>query len=382
MKTSVFSMALAVGLAVPAASQAQLFRGMNSRARPTPAQTNTTITPAASVSAATPTPGDPNVKPSGFVVPEPVNNDDQAPPNVKLPTEPIEPFLLTQENGPFMVNAHAFKGPCADKYAQMLAMELRSQFGLPAYVLRPKDFPLRSNIRGVPPTANPGINRPLPGLPELARIKDEALVLVGNEKTLADSKKLLNHVKKLHPACLDTIPEAFPWRKGKGLKYAMCTTNPYVPAEAIFPHQPDLMIKKINQGPHNIYTCPGKYTIQVAEFAGRKQMVSEKQPEKAFSFFELQHSPLAKAADDAERLAESLAKDKDVRQTGYVPYVFHDRYASRVYMGAFNSPNDPAASRLRDDLLKLSFVLNTKGVADVAIVPAGVLTDVEDIKNR
>jgi hypothetical protein len=382
MKTSIVLMALAFGLAAPAASRAQIFRGLNSRGAPTPAQTNTTITPPATSPPAAGTAGDSNVKPSGFVVPSPVNNDDQAPPNVKLPAEPIEPYLLTQENGPFMVNAHAFKGPCADKYAQMLAMELRSQFGLPAYVLRPKDFPLRSNIRGVPPTANRGINRPLPGLPELARIKDEALVLVGNEKTLADSKKLLNHVKRLRPACLDTIPESFPWRKGKGLKFAMCTTNPFVPAEVLFTNTPDLMIKKINQGPHNIYTCPGKYTIQVAEFAGRKQMVTEKQPEKAFSFFELQHSPLAKAADDAERLAEALAKDKDVRQTGYVPYVFHDRFSSKVYMGAFNSPDDPAAGRLHGDLTKLSFVLTTNHVTDVPIVPAGAMTDVNEIKQR
>jgi hypothetical protein len=381
MKTSIVLMTLAVGLAVPATSRAQLFRGLNSRNAPTPAQTNTTITPAATPPSAA-TPADANVKPSGFVVPEPVNSDDQPPPNVKLPTDPIEPYLLTQENGPFMVIANTFKGPNADKYAQLLAMELRSQFGLPAYVLRPKDFPLRSNIRGVPPTANPGINRAMPGLPELSRIKDEAAVLVGNEKTLADSKKLLNHVKRLHPACLDAITGHLPWRKGAGLKFAQCTTNPYVPAEVLFQKTPDLMIKKINQGPHNIYTCPGKYTIQIAEFAGRKQMVTEKQPEKAFSFFELQHSPLAKAADDAERLAEALAKDKDVRQTGYVPYVFHDRYSSKVYVGAFNSPDDPAAGRLRDDLLKLSFVLNTKGVADVAIVPAGALTDVNEIKQR
>jgi hypothetical protein len=387
MKTSTALIALAVGLAAPATSRAQLFKPFTSRTPPSAAQTGTTLTPGA-VPATLPNskggaPSDPGVKPSGFVTPSPVNNDDQAPPNVKLPPEPIEPYLLTSECGPFMVNAHAFKGPCSDKYAQMLAMELRSKFGLPAYVLRPKDFPLRSNIRGVPPTANPGINRAMPGLPELARIKDEALVLVGNEKTLADSKKLLNHIKMIHPACLDSIPEPYPWRKGKGLKFAMCTTNPFVPAEQLFPSTPDLMIRKINQGPHSIYTCPGKYTLQVAEFTGRKQIVTQGQPEAPFSLFELKRSPLATAADDAEKLAEVLAKDKDVRKTGYVPYVFHDRFSSKVYMGAFNSPDDPAAKALHDDLLKLSFYLSgEKKVTDTAIVPANGLTDVGEIRRQ
>ena len=173
MKTSTAMMALVVGLAAPAAAEAQFFRngGTNPRSVPAPPP-RPTPAPAPAAGAA---PGDPSVKPSGFVVPAPLNTDDQPPPGVKLPAEPIEPYLLTQEAGPFMVNAHAFKGPNADKYAQMLAMELRATCGLPAYVLRPKDFPLRSNIRGVPPTANPGINRAMPGLPELNRIKDEAL---------------------------------------------------------------------------------------------------------------------------------------------------------------------------------------------------------------
>jgi hypothetical protein len=383
VKTSTALLALAVALAAPAASRAQFFKPFTSRKPPTAEQVGTSRAPAAAAPAATgaTAPGDPNLQKSGFVVPPPINGDDQPPPNVKLPPEPIEPFLLTQENGPFMVIAHTFKGPCADKYAQMLAMELRSQFGLPAYVLRPKDFPLRSLVRGTPPTANPGINRTLPGLPELARIKDEAMVLVGDEKTMADAKKLLHQVKKLHPTCLNIIPETLPWRKGRGLFHAMVTTNPYVPAEKLFPHQPDLMIHKINQGPHSIYTCPGKFSMQVAEFTGRKQMVTGNQP-PPISIKMMQSSPLATAADDAERLAEALARDKDVRKTGYVPYVYHDRYSSKVYMGAFNAPDDPAVKRLHDDLLKMAVDLNIRKVTDVVIVPSGGVTDVAEIRKR
>lgn len=378
MKTSTAMMALVVGLSAPAAAEAQFFRngGSNPRSVPAPPPKPTSA-PAAGAA-----PGDPSVKPSGFVVPEPINADDRPPPGVKLPAEPIEPFLLTREAGPFMVNAHAFKGPHADQYAQILAMELRSKYGLPAYVLRPKDFPLRSNIRGVPPTANPGINRAMPGLPLMERIKDEALVLVGNEKTLADSKKLLNHVKKIRPECLDVIPECFPWRKGKGLKYATNATNPYVPAEELFPRQPDLLVQRINQGPHSIYTCPGRYSLQIAEFSGRQEMVQGPQSENRLSVFSLKSSPLATAGDDAEKLAEKLAKDPLVRQTGYVPYVYHDRYSSKVYIGAFNSETDPEAAKLRKNMINLSLELNTQKITDVAIVPATALTDLGGIKMR
>ena len=54
-----------------------------------------------------------------------------------------------------MVLAKTFRGPDAEKLALALAMELRGKYNLPAYILRTKDFPGKSNIRGVPPTADP-----------------------------------------------------------------------------------------------------------------------------------------------------------------------------------------------------------------------------------
>ena len=94
-------------------------------------------------------------------------------------------------------------------------------------------------------------------------------------------------------------------------------------------------------------------------------------------------SPLAKAGDNAEKLAETLAKDPDVRKTGFQPYVFHDRTSSKVMMGAFNTPNDPAAMKLRETMLKLAVPLNMemkRSRTDIMIVPAPFLTDVEVLK--
>jgi len=389
MKTPTVLMALAFGLGATAAAEAQLFRrgsAPNPRSvpapRPIPSNPAEGGTPASAPG--TRTAGDADVKPSNFVVPDPTNPKDLPASNIPLPAEPIEPYLLTQENGPFMVMAHTFKGQNSDKYAQILAMELRSQFGLPAYVFRPKDFPMRSMIRGVPPTAAPGVNRPMISFPEAERVKDEAAVLVGNEKTLEDAARLAHKVKKIRPACLNTLPDWHGTLKTNGLKTAIQTTNPYAPAEVLFPRKPDVMIQKINQGPHSIYTCPGRYSLQVAEFHGLSSYdVDARKAQGHFTnMLELKRSPLATAHDDAERMAAALARDDEVRQTGYVPYVYHDRYSSKVMIGAFNSPSDPAAVKLRDSMLKMATSLLSKKISGTMIAPATSLTDLSEIKRR
>jgi hypothetical protein len=383
MKTSTALMALAVGLGATASAEAQFFKP-SPRSAPTPPLDPAQGAPAAPQAPDATATGDKKVLKSGVVIPEPVNINNLPRPKIPLPQGPIEPYLLTQENGPFMVNAHVFKGEDAEKYAQVLAMELRAQ-GFPAYVFRPKDFPMNSFIRGVPPNANPGVNRAQIGFPEMARIKDEAAVLVGNEKTEAGADKLLKKIKHLRPACMDVIPDPLPWRKGGGLRWAVRTTNPYAPAEAIFVMgKPDPLIHEINQGPHSVFGCPGRYSLQIAEFRGRTAILknSSEASTKFAGFFDLRKSPLAHAADDAEKLAANLAKDKEVMKAGYMPYVYHGRDSSKVYIGAFNAPNQPEAVRLREHLLNVAVDLNKRRVTDTMIVPASALEDLSQIKQN
>ena len=383
MKTSTALAALVVGLSAATSADAQLFRreGTTSpRTVPSPTPKGTTLAGVAANAA--PKSMDKDVKPSNFVIPEPTNPADLPPPTFPLPTEPIEPFLLTQEAGPFMVMAHTFKGPYAEKYAQALTMELRSKFGLPAYVFRPKDFPMRSMIRGVPPTAAPGVNRPNTGFPEMERIKDEAAVLVGNEKSLDDSEKLLKKVKHLKPAVMDQIPDWHPNLLNKGLARAIRTTNPFAPAEVLFPRKPDVMVQQINRGPHSISTCPGKYSMELATFSGFSSFSLDAtgKSHPIQNKLDLMRSPLATAAKDAEAMAAALAKDPEVRQTGFVPYVYHDRNSSKVLIGAFNSPTDPAAIKLRKAMTDMSYDLVKRRTVETMIAPAPVLTDLTGMK--
>ncbi len=322
------------------------------------------------------------VFPNSSSLPEPTPADELKAPTMELPNDPIEPWLLKKENGPFMVLAKTFRGPDSERMALALAKELRGKYGLPAYILRSKDFPGKSNIRQVPPTADPGVVQANIAVPEKYRTYDEAAVLVGNEKTEKDSALLLHQVKKIKPDCLNALPSMFKWREG--LEKALRTTNPYVAAQYLYPRKSDRLVVQMNQTSRSIANCPGRFSLQVAEFAGLSTFNDK--DEHFQGLLNLKRSPLATAGEDAEHLADRLAKDPDIQKLGQPIYVFHDRTASRVYIGSFNAWQDPAAIAVRESLIKLAVPMldrkRSTGGMDTMIVPAGMLTDLTDIKNK
>ena len=384
MRTTIAAATIAASLMLPGAvAQAQLGSIFN-RNKSAEAPTDPNVTRA---NQSTPY-GDTN--PKGVIlpnkegrteIPAPVATEDVNP-TIPLPTGPIEPYMLTKQNGPFMVLAYSFRGPDAPRQALALVLELRKDYHLPAYILLPKKFPGKSMIRGVPPQAPAFAMKDDVGLPELIRTLDEAAVLVGDEKTTKDAFDLMHKVKKIHPVCIDGMPQMWHIRKGQGLSRAMTTTNPFVPAEDLFANQPDVLIGQMNDGPHNIRYCSGRYTLQVANFTGRSSMDPAETDSRSKGFLATMKSPLATAADDAERLAEALSKDKEILKTGCQPYVYHDRFSSRVTIGSFDSPADPAAQRLHNRLIEIAVDLNKRKVTDTMIVPATALLDLAPIKPK
>lgn len=314
------------------------------------------------------------------VIPDLTPADQLKDPTMALPDDPIEPYLLTKDNGPFMVMAKTFRGPDSQRLALALAQELRTVYKLPAYVLRKKDWPGGSNIRGIPPQADPQVAQAGLNQPEKIRTYDEATVLVGDEKTQKGAQELLHQVKKLSPKCLDNFSSFTPWRKG--LSNAIRTTNPYVAAQNLYPAKPDRLLVEMNAGAGSIAECPAQYSIQVAEFTGRSTF-NEKDPDFQ-GIFNLRKSPLITAASDAEKMAKILRNDKDVAKLGQPVYVYHDRTSSRVYIGAFQDPRDPRIVATRDGLVKLSVPLmdgkTRSKTLDSMIAPATMLTDVTAIK--
>jgi hypothetical protein len=323
---------------------------------------------------------DPNVFRTRDVLPEPTPLDEIKAPVVAQPSEPIDEFLLQKDHGPFMVCAYTFTGPEAAKYAQVLAMEIRRDYHLPAYVWLAKIQPMKSNIYGVQPTAPPHARNNDVSPPERWRTQDEAAVFVGNCKTIDESKMVWKQVKGIRPQCLDTFPVIYQNRKGKGLNRAFMTTNPFAASQYLYPggnvnvaglpmkqgqafdpnvattvfqnaRKVDPLVKRMNTGPdarNSITKNPAKYTLKVADFTGRTAVqvttakeFDERNPENREA---LKKSPLITAHDDAERLAEVLNKCKSM--SGMRAYVFHTRSASIVTVGGFNAPNDPNFQRI------------------------------------
>ncbi|MBX6313411.1 MAG: hypothetical protein IRY99_10920 [Isosphaeraceae bacterium] len=306
---------------------------------------------------------------------------DVDPPTIPLPTQPIDAYLLTRENGPFMVLAYTFRSPEAPKLALALVLELRNKYKLPAYIYYMKIKPggTGSNIFGVPPTAPRYIRDSeslAQGSPERYRTYDEAAVLVGDCKSQDEARILLKKVKTIKPECLKGIPSPYSWRKDCGLKYALLTANPLRPAQELYPgretpakpghdfdtyamvarlqahRRPDKFLLRINSGPNSIYNCPGPVTMQVAEFVGRSSL-NPKDEEMRFSEAAIRRSsPLMTAHEDAEKLAKSIMDYPQLK--AYKVYVYHDRTSSKVFMGSFASLDDPKLAELQAQMAKIS----------------------------
>ena len=351
MRSPIAAMTLSVALAsVPAWAQTPNPGPTTGTSAPrTPSPTGADRSPP-------PLPGEPKVYSATGALPGPADLDQlKTKPSLVLPDDPLDPYLLTKENGPFMIMAKVFRGPDAEKMALALCKELRTDFGLPAYILRTKDFPMRSYIRGTPPTAPSVTMKATIKEPERVRTHDEAAVLIGNEKTLAATEILLNKVKRLHPKCLKDMPLLFPWRQG--LSHALRTTNPYIPAQHLYPKTPDKLVIQMNHGLRSIGHCPGHYSLQVAQFSGRTSYdLNAMGGQPSSPLLNLKESPLKTAHDDAERMADKLSRAPEIQRLGQPVFVYHDRTSSRVFIGTFNSPNDHAIVAMPQRVVEVCLV--------------------------
>ncbi len=121
------------------------------------------------------------------------------------------------------------------------------------------------------------------------------------------------------------------------LGHALITTNPLRPQSFYSNKGIDKLVEYMNSdNPYSLLKCPGRYTVQVATFHGEVTI-------NQLKIRELQQSrsvnggALEQAGKKAVKLAEAL------RAKHYDAYVLHDRYASIVTVGSFNSVGTPSA---------------------------------------
>jgi hypothetical protein len=124
----------------------------------------------------------------------------------------------------------------------------------------------------------------------------------------------------------------------------------------------------------SLYNCPGPYALQVAEFLGRSTTDQNDSRFLNRDFLEL--SPLKGAAEEAERLAQSLSRC-DSLPKGLQPFVFHDRHASRVLIGPIHRPDDPNLVNVVKHInTAVSNELIRRGFTQLPLAPASQLTPV------
>jgi hypothetical protein len=264
--------------------------------------------------------------------------------------DPNKTYLLTPENGPWLIMACSFSGERAEQQARELVLELRQRYKLPAYMYR-MHFQVGEEVlgRGVDRYGNPvrmRYRRP----PQF----DEIAVMVGDFPAVDDpeAQRTLEKIKYCQPECLKPSPEKptsqnlAAWRTF--IKYVrpekeslgpMCkaflTTNPLLPREYFAPKGMDAFVEQLNADlPYSLLRCPGKYTVQVATFTGTVIMDPQRIQRIQQGLEDFQSS-LDKAALAAHKLTEAL------RMKGYEAYEFHDRYASIVTVGSFDTVGTP-----------------------------------------
>jgi hypothetical protein len=273
----------------------------------------------------------------------------------RIEADPQKSYAVDERNGPWQIMACSFSGPYANQQAQDLVIELRKRYKLPAYTYE-KKFDLGKDLPGLGVDA---MNRPrkmkyVRGRSEI----DEIAVLVGDYPSVdaPEAQETLRKLRYDQPDCLkltDGKPTARTlagWRlfqtsllspsnekQERGpMGFAFITTNPVLPKEFFVAKGVDELVLKSNEGvEHCLLDCPGKLTVQVATFTGRV-IIDQKEILAASKVKDKDtESQLGLAAYKAHRLTEAL------RIKGYEAYEFHDRYASIVTVGSFQTEGWP-----------------------------------------
>ncbi len=300
----------------------------------------------------------------------------------KVAADPTADYVVQREHGPWMIMAATFAGDGAEEQARELVMELRTEFKLESYLHRIAFDHTKETLQGR------WIDRY--GRPQRMKYlndhnirSDQYAVLVGNHPSLDDPTAMreLDRIKNLEPKALDIVELSKSDRKtyqqligfrlsqktadtqrlqstlakqyeGKGegkimvrnvtrnygpMGSAFLTRNPLLPEDETPDNIVDKFVYDMNKDvKYSLLNCPTKYSVKVATFTGIV-IVDQKQIKKIEADGSMK-SRLADAALRAHELCEAL------RLKGYEAYEFHDRCASMVTVGSFESVGTPMAN--------------------------------------
>jgi len=264
-------------------------------------------------------------------------------------------YRLSQDHGPWLIMATTFSGDGAESQAHELVLELRKRYKLEAY-LHEMTFDFTEGTQGIGIDHN---GEPLRMRYRRADKIREIAVLIGNFPTIDDPElqKTIRKIKYMQPDSLDleereatsqnlaalrTIQRALLPEDNQRAKYgpmghAFATRNPMIPKEYFSQGGLDPQVLEWNNDfKYSLLKNPAKFTVKVATFTGRV-VIDQEKIRKYEHGKQVENSQLAEAGDKAHQLTLAL------RAKGYDAYVFHDRAASIVCVGAFDSVGSPRA---------------------------------------
>lgn len=291
----------------------------------------------------------------------------------RVSANPEADYALNESHGPWLIMAATFSGDGAEAQARELILEIRNTLKLEAYLHRIVfDHSSESLVGlGVDQYGKP---KRMKYLNDYNEQSQQFAVLVGNYPSLEDptAQRDLERIKLADPKALNIVELAKQNRKtyqqliglrlsqkvtdtqklqdklaqmykGDGkimirnttrnygpMGSAFLTRNPLLPDNDLPAHLVDSFVYEMNRPvKHSLLECKGKYSVKVATFTGtvivNQKQIREIEKQGTFS------SRLAEAALRAHELCEAL------RLKGYEAYEFHDRCASIVTVGSFDT---------------------------------------------
>ena len=252
-------------------------------------------------------------------------------------------YELAETDGPWMILAHTHVGEGSRQRAEQLALEIRQQLNLPAFIYK-EDFdftgrvdlnvPTERKLRYANPyryeayavlvgeydtTDHPSIKG------DLKRVRAANLASAGStaaEPKRTDQLSPIELVQGLTKEMLRIGRDKQPRPMGN----AFVTRNPMLPQDYFEAPKVDSFVHQLNDGvPHSLLACNGKYTVVVKTFEGNSAFVDGKQDKK----FRPSGNRLAKNSNQAAKMTEAL------REQGVEAYQYHDRFRSYVTVGSF-----------------------------------------------
>jgi len=294
-------------------------------------------------------------------------------------TEAIEGkrYSLSNQHGPWMImvaslsdvkGANHINGLSAWEAADTIVYELRKK-GVPAYTYSVDEETVDLDGPNSVQTAARRV---------IAR-QGEICVLAGNFKSIDDEKaqEVLKWIKTKYKSSIADEKKGGLFAKTPGQPSpfggAMLTINPIYNGE-IQSRKLDDDIVNLNSGaPYSLLENKGKFTLQVATFAGGSVMqVGNQSSTKAMAMFERNlGSGLVGCAKEAIALAEALrTASKHGYDSDYEAWVFHDHYRSIVTVGSFSSRQDPRIEPLVRLFGGRAGTEESRIVTDDGIIPA------------